>query len=167
MRPSEFIKLQVFNATTLAWEDITNGVLSIDTVTGADSFEGYWDQPDTGQFVITTRGNTADPNFNPLINTNSIIKVISEVPGFSVQDIFYGFITDVKVKYNRNEKQTVTINGTDFIGYLNRLVLTQDFIDTEITPTYADNVGCHMVGKTAIANFSYEMADAMLKAREA
>lgn len=140
MRPSQFIKLQVFDTTNLTWEDITDGVLSIDTVTGSDTFEGYWDQPDTGQFVITSRGSTADPNLNHLINTNSVIKVLSEVPGLSVQDIFYGFITDVKVKYNRNEKQTVTINGTDFIGYLNRLVVTQDFIDTDITPTYADNV---------------------------
>jgi hypothetical protein len=33
--------------------------------------------------------------------------------------------------------------------------------------TYPDNVDCHMVAKTAVAKFSYEMADAMLKAREA
>jgi hypothetical protein len=33
--------------------------------------------------------------------------------------------------------------------------------------TYPSDVDCHMVGKTAIAKFSYDMADAMLKAREA
>ena len=33
--------------------------------------------------------------------------------------------------------------------------------------TYADNIDCHMVSKTTIAKFSYEVADAMLKARQA
>lgn len=138
MKPNQFLKLQVFNTTTLTWEDITNGVLSIDTVTGSDTFQGYWDQPDTGQFVITSRGSTADPNVNPLITTNSVIKIFAEtIFGFN-SDIFYGFITDVAVKYNKNDKQTVTINGTDLMGYLNRLVVTQEFIDTNIIPTYPD-----------------------------
>jgi PKD repeat protein len=144
MRPSRFIKLQVFNLATTTWEDITDGVLSINTVTGSDTFEGYWDQPDTGQFVITTRGNTADPNLNPLITTNSIIKVFvdtPDIPGqFYDEAVFYGFITDVGVEYRKNDTQLVTINGTDLMGYLNRLVVTQEFIDTDITPTYPDQV---------------------------
>jgi len=33
--------------------------------------------------------------------------------------------------------------------------------------TYPDNVDYHMVAKTAVAKFAYEVADAMMKAREA
>ena len=33
--------------------------------------------------------------------------------------------------------------------------------------TYPDDVDCHMVSKTAVAKFSYEMADAMIREREA
>lgn len=144
MNPSKYIKVEVLNLATTNWEDITNGVLSINTITGSDTFEGYWDQPDTGQFVITSRGNTADPNLNPLITTNSIIKVYVNNLNFRGdvydEDIFYGFITDVNVEYRKNDTQLITINGTDLMGYLNRLVVTQDFIDTNITPTYADQV---------------------------
>lgn len=144
MNPSKYIKLEVLNLATTSWEDITNGVISINTVTGSDTFEGYWDQPDTGQFVITTRGNTADPNLNPLITTNSIIKVyvkdMNHYGNITDEDIFYGFITDVNVQYRKNDTQLITINGTDLMGYLNRLIVTQDFIDTNITPTYPDQV---------------------------
>jgi PKD repeat protein len=155
MRPNQFLKVQVLNQVTETWEDITNGILSIDSVTGSDSFEGFWDQPDTGQFVITTRGNTSDPNLNPLITTSSLIKVFVDVANTPLgpydQDIFYGFITDVNVEYRKNDTQLVTINGTDFMGYLNRLVVTQEFIDTEITPTYPDQVvpGDYLITKAA------------------
>jgi PKD repeat protein len=159
MRPNSYIKVQVLNKVTETWEDITNGILSIDSVTGSDSFEGFWDQPDTGQFVITTRGNTADPNLNPLITTSSLIKVFVDIPdipyGPEVRDIFYGFITDVNVEYRKNDTQLVTINGTDFMGYLNRLVVTQDFIDTEITPTYPDQV---VPGDYLITKATYGLA---------
>jgi hypothetical protein len=140
MKPSQFIKVQVLDIAEEEWVDITNGILSIDTTTGSDVFQGFWDQPDTGQFVITTRGATSDPNFNPLITSNSVIKVFVDSPGLFEEDVFYGFITDVGVKYNKNDKQIVTINGTDLIGYLNRLIVTQEFIDTNIIDEYPDLV---------------------------
>jgi PKD repeat protein len=137
MRPSQAIKLGVWDIANSEFVDITNGVISIDTKTGSDSFEGFWDQPDTGQFVIVTRGDTADPNLNPLITANSLLTItIGDANSASSERILYGFITDVNVKYNKNEKQIVTINGTDLIGYLNRLIITEDFITDNITPTY-------------------------------
>lgn len=123
--------VEVYNSELEQWENITSGILSIDTTTGSDSFQGFWDQADTGQFVITSRGTTADPQLHNYIKSNALVNIkVNE------NTIFAGFITDVNVKYNKNDKQTVTINGTDLIGYLNRLVVTQEFIDTEITPTY-------------------------------
>jgi len=137
MRPGQAIKLGVWDIANSEFVDITNGVISIDTKTGSDSFEGFWDQPDTGQFAITTRGDTADPNLNPLITANSLLTItIGDANSASSERILYGFITDVNVKYNKNEKQIVTINGTDLIGYLNRLIITEDFIADNITPTY-------------------------------
>jgi PKD repeat protein len=138
VKPSQSIKLSVWDTAAEQFVDITNGILSINIKTGSDSFEGFWDQPDTGQFVIVTRGDTSDPNLNPLITSNSFIKV-EYIESFEYSpDVFFGFITDVNVKYNKSEKQIVTINGTDVIGYLNRLLITQDFIDTNILPTYPD-----------------------------
>ena len=137
MKPSQVIKLGVWDIANSEFVDITNGVISIDTKTGSDSFEGFWDQPDTGQFAIVTRGDTSDPNLNPLITANSLLTItIGDANSASSERILYGFITDVNVKYNKSEKQIVTINGTDLIGYLNRLILTDDFINDNITPTY-------------------------------
>ena len=75
IKPGQEIKLSVWNQNTENFIDITNGVLSIDFKSGSDSFEGFWDQPDTGQFIITARGNTADPNLNSLITTNAFLQI--------------------------------------------------------------------------------------------
>lgn len=135
MRISQQTSVKIFDQAANEWQDITNGILSIDTMSGSDSFQGFWDQPDTGQFVITSRGATSDPQLHSYIKTNALIEI-----KVADETVFAGFITDVNVQYNKNDKQIVTINGTDLIGYLNRLVITQDFIDSEITPTYADGL---------------------------
>jgi PKD repeat protein len=138
IKPGQEIKLSVWDKDTEDFVDITNGVLSIDFKSGSDSFEGFWDQPDTGQFVITTRGDTADPNLNSLITTNAFLQISRGNPNEFDTGLYYGFITDVNVKYNKRDKQIVTINGTDVIGFLNRLLITQEFIDTIVLPTYPD-----------------------------
>ena len=147
MKPSEILKVRVYDGTN--WQDITSGTLNVNTKYGTDTFQGFWDQPDTGQFSIVSRGSTSDPNINPLIQTNAVISIMAEFeqPGPEEPYIYYtpslvylGFITDVNVEYIKNEKQIVTINGTDLIGFLNRVVLTQDYIDANITPTYPDSI---------------------------
>jgi PKD repeat protein len=143
MKAKDLVEVKVWDTSVGSygdWLDITDGVLSINTVHGADTFEGFWEQADTGQFTITTRGSTADPNINPLIKSNSFVWVHTKPINGQIKNIFFGFITDVNVDYIRNQKQIVTINGTDLIGQINRLLITQDFIDTNITPTYPNNI---------------------------
>ncbi len=146
MKAKELIQVDVWDPTVGTygdWQDITNGILSIETVQGADTFQGFWEQADTGQFTIVSRGSLADPNINPKIKSNALIWIHTkplENAENQIKNIFFGFITNVDVDYTKGEKQIVTINGTDLVGQLNRLLITQEFIDTEITPTYPNNV---------------------------
>jgi PKD repeat protein len=141
VKAKDLVVVEVWNSSLGEfgeWVDITNGVISIDTVIGDDTFQGFWEQFDTGQFKIVTRGSTADPNINSAIKTNSLITVrtIGD-PGYR-RYIFMGFISELNVDYIKGQKQIVTINGTDLIGQLNRLIITQDYIDSNIIPTYPD-----------------------------
>jgi PKD repeat protein len=150
IRARELVRLYVWNNDVVGsengeWVDITSGLLSFNSKTGYDSFDGFWDQPDTGLFTIVSRGPTVDPHINELIKTNRVIKIATLD---TVEDDyiaaeytpFIGFITDINVEYRKNDTQLVTINGTDLMGYLNRLVVTQEFIDEFITPDFPDNV---------------------------
>jgi PKD repeat protein len=150
VRAKNLVRMYVWNNEVVGspngeWVDVTDGLVSFNSKTGYDSFDGFWDQPDTGLFTIISRGPTVDPHINELIKTNRVIKIstidiIDNPYVTSEYTPFIGFITDVNVEYRKGDTQLVTINGTDLMGYLNRLVVTQDFIDTNITPEFPDNV---------------------------
>jgi PKD repeat protein len=153
MRARDIVRLKVLNPVPFdpenpefdPWVDVTPGLISLNLKTGYDSFDGFWDQPDTGQVSIISQGSSFDPNINDLIKINTVVQIdlvddVNQIPGQTIQSPFLGFITNIDVEYRKGELQLVTINATDIMGYLNRLVFTQDFIDTEITPTYEDNV---------------------------
>ena len=140
MRPGGFVQISYWSISESSWVDISEGALTISTKTGADFFQGFWDQTDVGQFSISSRNSSIDPNANPEIRFNTVVRLMTEADTANERSIFYGFITDVNVEYIQNDYPRITINGTDLIGFLNRIVITQDFLDTRVTPEYPDGM---------------------------
>ena len=109
------------------YEDITEGIVNVELVSGADIYEGPQQQIDTGQFTIVSRNPNLDPKINPNIKYNAridFLDVRNETP--EIEANFYrGYVTDVNVEYQRNDNPIITITGTDIFGALQRTVVNQ------------------------------------------
>lgn len=139
MRAKDLIKVYLDrNGVT---QDITEGILTIETASGVDSFEGIWQTPEVGQFRIVTRNPDVDPYVNEDARYNAKI-IITSISEFQEEEtVFTGFITDINVEYRPNDDPIITINGTDIIGLLNRSVITQAQINLMIADGYLDANG--------------------------
>lgn len=106
-------------------EDMTSGILNVNIVEGSDTYEGPFQQIDTGQFTIVTRNPAMDPKINPKLKYNSAIHFEDERSGL----FFIGFVTDIQVEYQRKDDPIITITGTDIFGAAQRVVIDQDTHD--------------------------------------
>ena len=111
--------------------DITDGLINVQLDIGLDSYEGPHQQSDPGTFRIVTRNPLVDPNVNSLVKFNSKIRFtrFNEDDG-TFQTFYVGYVTDIDVEYTpKDPNPIITINGTDALGVLNRMLITQEFID--------------------------------------
>tara|TARA_R110000868_G_scaffold116745_3_gene310483 strand:+ start:4033 stop:7263 length:3231 start_codon:yes stop_codon:yes gene_type:complete len=106
-------------------EDITSGIINVDIVQGTDTYEGPYQQIDTGQFSIVSRNPNLDPKVNTNLKYNSAIAFVDERSG----EFFRGYVTNVDVQYQRNDDPLITITGTDIFGVLQRTVVNKDLHD--------------------------------------
>jgi PKD repeat protein len=107
------------------YEDITEGIINVELVSGADIYEGPQQQIDTGQFTIVSRNPNLDPKINPNIKYNAridFLDVRNETPAQEAQ-FYRGYVTDVNVEYQRNDNPIITITGTDIFGVLQRTIV--------------------------------------------
>lgn len=139
MKAKDVIKVYLERNSLI--EDITEGLLTLQTASGVDFAEGIWQQPEVGQFRLVTRNPNIDPNDNPELRYNSKIIVTKTSQYFGESTIFTGYVTDISVEYRLNENPIITINGTDIVGLLNRYIITQDMIDQMIADQYLDANG--------------------------
>lgn len=152
MQVKDAIRFSLWDTVQNEWVDISEGVLSINTKTGVDYFQGFWDVVEPGQITVVSRNELLDPYANNLIRQNAIIKVhaIRQNPYWTPESqyvdplldkvIFLGFITDFNVEYRKDDFPLITINGTDVLGLYNRYVITEDIYNNEILPEYPDGV---------------------------
>lgn len=106
-------------------EDITDGILNVDIVSGTDLYEGPQQQIDTGQFTIVSRNPNLDPKFNPNLKYNSRIAFHDTRGGEFGNEFFRGYVTSINVEYQRNDNPIITITGTDIFGVLQRTLVNQ------------------------------------------
>jgi PKD repeat protein len=142
VRPEEQINICVFDEDTSTWIDINEGIISIDTSTGSDYFQGFWAKPETGYITIVSRNKDLDPYINELIRTNRRIK-LNVGDANNGLPLFLGVITDFNIEYRQKDDPLITINGVDYFGYLNRLVITEEFLEENVpdeTIAFADFV---------------------------
>ncbi len=119
-------------------ENITEGILNVQIVSGTDIYEGPQQQIDVGQFTIVTRNPAMDPKINPNLKYDSTIKFYDTR---NDGEFFRGFVTDIEVEYQREDNPIITITGTDIFGAMQRVVVdqaTHDAIKAESTgPTWS------------------------------
>jgi|688.fasta_scaffold11848_2 PKD repeat protein len=115
------------------YENITSRITDINIKTGIDTYEGPFQQSDTGQFTIVTRNPNLDPKVNPNVKYNSQIvfydtRIIDEyLPTNNFQAAFFiGYITDINVEYIRNDDPIITITGVDVFGLLQKILVTNE-----------------------------------------
>lgn len=129
MRAKDILK--VYLETNEDSIDITDRLINVDISTGLDYYEGPHQQSDPGTFRIVSRNPAIDPNLNSIVAFNSKIRFTRFNPDDSTfQTFFVGYVTDIDVEYvPKDPNPTITINGTDALGILNRQLITQEFID--------------------------------------
>lgn len=144
--------------------DITDGIISVDTKTGNDYYEGEWSQPDSGQFTIVSRNPDLDPNESDLIRVNTKISIgykhYNDAPEYwneSNRPVLNGYVTGFDVQYITNDNPIITITGTDFVGNLNRTILDDNFFTTY--PDYAENELVDLETFLWIFNIGYYYGD--------
>jgi len=114
------------------YQDITEGIINVELVSGADIYEGPQQQIDTGQFTIVSRNPNLDPKVNPNIKYNSRIDFLdlrNEEPATPQRQFYRGYVTDVNVQYQRNDNPIITITGTDIFGALQRTIVNKQLQD--------------------------------------
>lgn len=109
-------------------EDITSGILNVDIVQGSDTYEGPYQQIDTGQFTIVSRNPNLDPKINTNLKYNSKIAFIDTRVG----EFFRGYVTNIDVQYQRDDDPIITVTGTDIFGVMQRTLVNQDLHDEVI-----------------------------------
>jgi PKD repeat protein len=118
--------------------DITDGILSVETISGTDDYQGPFQQIDSGQFTIVSRNPNLDPKINPNLKYNSGIRFIDTRENGG--EFFRGYVTNVSVEYQRNDNPIITITGTDIFGAYQRVVVTEEIheqiMDLSTGPTW-------------------------------
>ena len=124
MRAKDIITLEILEDGT--WIDYSDGIISIEVIRGLDEYELPTDQIDVGQMILTTRNQQIDPYVNEYIRINRQIRLLA-----NNALIFTGRITTVNVDYRRkNENSIITLNAVDFLGTMQRHILSDNFIKT-------------------------------------
>ena len=124
MRAQEIIKFWIYDNTN--WIEYSDGILKIDIIRGAQSYQGPFTQPDVGQLRVVSRNNQLDPYLNENVRFGSKVKVTADLV-----TIFTGTIDGVDVEYRpRGEDPEITINCIDMIGTMQKHVLSDEFIKT-------------------------------------
>lgn len=124
MRAQEIIKFWIYDNTN--WIEYSDGILKIDIIRGAQSYQGPFTQPDVGQLRVVSRNDQLDPYLNENVRFGSKVKVTADLV-----TIFTGTIDGVDVEYRpRGEDPEITINCIDMIGTMQKHVLSDEFIKT-------------------------------------
>ena len=122
MKPTDIITLQVYDG--VGWDDVTDGLIDVSIVRGAQEYRGPFTQPDVGELSIKSRNENLDPSTNAIIKYGTQIRVNA-----NTTRIFTGKIEGIDVEYRPlNEKNIITIKAVDIIGTLNKHILSEAFI---------------------------------------
>ena len=101
-------------------------IINVDIIRGLDEYIGPWQQSDTGQIVLTSRNTNLDPYVNSQVRMNKQIRITA-----NEEPIFTGRISSIDVNYQpKGQDPIITINGIDFIGTMNKHILSDTFIKT-------------------------------------
>jgi PKD repeat protein len=138
------------------YEDITSGILNVDITYGTETYEGPWQQIDTGQFTMVTRNPALDPKLNPNIQYSSVIDFLDSRNDGVI--FFRGYVTDIDVEYQRNDDPIITITGTDAFGLMQRAIVSQQLVDDMVgqlgvPPEPEDANGMSLYGLTGLTAF--------------
>lgn len=132
IRPREKIKLFIQGETVFSnefpngiftFDDYTDKLINVSTVSGVDKFTGIGQQPDTGQLSLVSTSTALDPYTNPEIRSGKIIVIAYENRNNS---IFTGRISNVNIEYRPKDDPIITINAIDAIGELSNSLFFND-----------------------------------------
>lgn len=116
--------------------DVSLGTIGIEIQEGVDSWEGDWQQPDSGSFTLVTKNTQLDPLINTYVKYNQRITFHTDEGNNSNGNLFIGYITDIKVEYEPNGDSVITIQGTDIIGIFKRVLWDKNMFDWTIANGY-------------------------------
>lgn len=130
-KPYDKLKVILFDEENNP-NDITIGTVAINIEEGVGSWEGDWQQPDYGSFVLVSRNTSLDPLINPYVKFNNKVSFYTNEESNGTPynaPIFTGYITDINVEYSPDGKSIITIRGTDLIGIFKRTLIDQNILD--------------------------------------